>query len=196
MIAHEEINPYLDRLYNSTVRCPYCRARIKKYTTTCIRCGVHKRQIFDSSNLEAKKVMKEKSGAKIFKTRRRPEDVSFTRMSMLVFFLGLFGQHCFHVGRKIRGWFFVASTIIGFTTVFVPPAWMDYFSNIDEILLFPTAYFIIASLVLWGYDIVAIVFGFFKYPIRLGEKPIEKSNVSGKDILKANLKTKPGKKAG
>ncbi|MDR0462358.1 MAG: hypothetical protein LBG88_03455 [Christensenellaceae bacterium] len=178
MAIREEIDPYLDRLYNSNVRCPYCRVKILKYTTTCPRCGIHKKQIFDASNLEAKKILKDKTGQKIFKIRRRPDDVSFTRMSMLSLLAGFSGAHCFHVGRNIRGWAIVICSILGVVSIFAPMAWRAPFETMklyDQInMLFPTDFFFVAALGMWGYDFVSIVFGFFKYPVRLGEKAVVK----------------------
>ena len=186
-MVREKIDPELDYLYNKNVRCPYCHAKILKYTTTCRRCGIHKRQIFEASNVRAKEIMKERSGAKIFMTRRKPSDVSFTRMAMLLI-VGLFGAHCFYVGRKIRAWFFVICTTLGLICViivgaFVPQSAIEVFTN--KSIPFPTDFLIVASLACWAYDIFAVVFGFFKYPIRLGEMPNTKPTAST-----VNLKSK------
>jgi TM2 domain-containing membrane protein YozV len=180
-MVRQEIDPYLDRLYNSNVRCPYCKARILKYTTTCPRCGIHKKQIYEASNIKAKKIIKEKTGEKVFLMARKPVDVSFTKMALLCLFLGFAGAHCFYVGRKIRGWFMACSTVIGMVGSIVSSIkeeWRTIFTSIaiweDVTLLFPTDYFMLIFIIMWGIDFIAIVFNLFKYPVRLGEVPIEK----------------------
>jgi hypothetical protein len=167
-MKHEIIDPRLDHLYNRNVRCPYCHAKILKYTTTCPRCGVHKKQIFDASNARAKQMQKEKTGGKIFLTRRRPDDVSFTKMAFLILPLGLFGAHWFYIGRRYRAWFMLVATIIGLSGIFIPESVRDIFMGFY--LPFPTDAFLLASILMWAYDTFAVVFGFFKYPIRLGEQ--------------------------
>jgi hypothetical protein len=116
--------------------------------------------------------MKEKSGKKIFLTRRRPNDVSYTRM-LLYSLIGFTGLHCFHVGRRVRGWFMVCCSVIGFLTLFVPKAWRDYFMQYklfgDVPTGFPTDYVFLLGVIIWAFDVLAIAVGIFKYPIRLGE---------------------------
>ena len=171
-----EIDPRLDYLYNKNVRCPYCHAKILKYTSTCTRCGVHKRQIFEASNIRAKEIMRAKTGEKIFMTRRRPNDVSFTRMAILLIF-GLFGAHCFYAGRRIRGYFLMSCMIVGLvgftlSEFILPHSVINIFT--DANLPFPTDVLLGVAFVCWAYDVFAVVFGFFKYPIRLGDsvKPV------------------------
>ena len=169
-----EINPYLDYLYNSNVRCPYCRAKIRRYTTTCIRCGIHKSQIAAASNIRAKQIMREGTGEQIFMTRRRPSDVSFTAMILLLI-VGIFGTHCFHVGRKIRGNIILISTMIGFGGILVYALfphirgqWLSLTGTHD--LPLPNELLVIVALCMWVFDIFCVILGLFKYHVRLGEK--------------------------
>ena len=192
-----EIDPRLDYLYNKDVRCPYCHARIVKYTTTCPRCGIHKKQIFEASNVRAKEIMKAKTGEKIFMTRHRPDDVVFMRMVMLSLVCGLFGAHCFYVGRRIRGYIILFSTIFGLISaicvqIFVPDSVMQYFRS--TIILFPTDIFLVGAFICWAYDFFGVVFGFFKYPIRLGEDVPAKTANPVKSVNSKRFAEKYGKK--
>ena len=174
MAAKEVIDPYLDYLYNSNVRCPYCKRRIVKYTTVCQRCGVHKKQIAESSNVRAKQIKKEKSGAKLFSTRRRPRDVSFTSMALFLI-IGMFGAHRFLVGRKISGWIMLVCGVVGFVGIFLPENWREWFNEAVPLSpAFPTDIFFAVAFVMWAWDCFAVVFGYFSYPIRLGEVENEK----------------------
>jgi hypothetical protein len=121
--------------------------------------------------------MKDKTGEKIFLIRRIPNDVTFTKTVILALFLGFAGAHCFYVGRKIRGWIIAVSTIIGCIGVFAPQSWRNVFSGdliLDIPLVFPTDIFVLVFIIMWAYDFIGIVFNFFKYPVRLGEKELAK----------------------
>jgi len=171
-VVRKEIDPRLDAMYNRTVRCPYCRTRIAKYTTTCEKCGITKDQIFYASNKQAKKIIKEKTGEKIFKTRHRPDDVMFTTMAIFTILFGLFGVHDFYVGRRIRGWMQVSFIAIGFVVFMVTsihpllPA-RNLFE--DNGWVFPTDWLALIAVILWVVDAFAVVFGMYKYPVRLAE---------------------------
>ena len=175
-MAEEKItDPYLDILYTSNVRCPYCGARIVKFSTTCPRCGIHKKQISESSNIRAKEIKKQKTGEKVFMTRYRPNDVMFTTMIMLLV-LGMFGAHCFYVGRKIRGWIIVSFLTIGVIGALFPQDWRRAYTEFVPIDYFPfiTDWFFGIAIIIWVFDIFAVVFGIFKYPVRLGDKVDDK----------------------
>ena len=174
-----EIDPELDRLYVRTVRCPYCKARIRKYTTTCARCGVHKMQVLDASNKRAKEIIKGKTGEKVLKTKNKPHDITFTRMALLLIF-GLLGTHNFYVGRRWRGMIMLSFVLITILFLFIFP--MGPMSDglegmhhvrkmfVDRGLLFPADFLFVIAFFMWGYDTLAIIFGFYKYPVRLGEE--------------------------
>jgi len=170
-----DIDPYLDYLYNSNVRCPYCHGRILKYTTTCPRCGVTKKQIGTASNKRAKEIMENKTGEMIFMSRRRPRDVKFTDMAIRLLG-GLFGWHCFYSGRKVRGRLMLIMSIIGLlgVIIFMPDhPWrvavqsIYLMQNIE--LRFPTDFLLMVTFIMWVWDICGVVFGYYKYPIRLGD---------------------------
>ena len=117
-------------------------------------------------------MQKEKTGGKIFKTRHRPDDVSFTRMIILCIFGGLFGAHSFYVGRKIRGLISIGCIIAGIIVMIIFPISTDSTKGHpwrEDIQPFPFDAFIVFAFVLWAVDILAIVIGRYKYPIRLGE---------------------------
>jgi len=173
----KEIDPKLDYLYNTTVRCPYCHSRILKYTSVCPRCGITKHQIHGASNKRAKEIMKNKTGELIFMSRRRPDDVTFTGMALRSFIGGLFGWHCFYCGRKIRGWIMLICGVVGLVGVACTaspknPMRMYFESHIlfgTHELLPPFDLLLIVAFCLHALDFFCIALGAFKYPVRLGE---------------------------
>jgi len=141
---------------------------------------VTKEQIFESSNKRAKEIMKSRTGEKIIKTSRRPNDVKFLTMCLLLI-PGIFGVHNFYVGRKVRAWLMLSIFIVGLALAlyFTPGTMANSFEDIhvarqffldhSPIPIFPTEMLIIAAILMWICDIVAIILGWYKYPVRLGE---------------------------
>ena len=166
------VNQKLDRLYNSKVRCPYCKSIIPKYDVKCANCGITKKQIADASNVKAKEVKQKKTGEKVLMTRNKPDDVSFTKM-MLWLCLGMFGAHNFYVGRKIRGFIVLSLMVVGMAFWIILPGdglipgyvhpWRIPFSG----AIFPTDALCVVAVFIWIFDLFAVVFGFYKYPVKL-----------------------------
>jgi len=169
----------LDRLYTSGVRCPYCGNRIPKLQTTCTRCGLNKIQIAYASNRRAKEMMRAGDRGKIVMMRRRPSDVKLSELAWRLS-LGMFGVHSFYVGRRIRGWITLGCMLVFILSVFIFP--LGDISNelsgmhpwrrsvmIGWSMPFPFDFFGIAAIILWISDIFGILFGWYKYPVRLGE---------------------------
>lgn len=149
---------------------------------TCSQCGISKAQIANSSNQRAKQMMREGHGGKIVMLKRRPDDVRFSTMASWLL-LGLFGAHCFYVGRKTRGWIMFWLIIIYIASVMIFPygTWDAATSSfvgihpwreacIREGFTLPTDFLGVAAVIMWAMDSFAVVFGYFKYPVRLGEK--------------------------
>ncbi|MCL2570317.1 MAG: TM2 domain-containing protein [Firmicutes bacterium] len=168
----------LERLYSKKIKCPYCRAYIRKYTKKCLQCGITKEQIRHASNKEAKKIIKGQAEGRVLKTRVRPDDVNFTRMIMFVVFLGLFGAHCFYVGRRIRGWIVLGGFIIFMLSAIIFPFGTPDagFSDMHPLrqqfdnmrIWFPLDIPGLLAVFIWVYDWVAVVITQrFKYPVRL-----------------------------
>ena len=179
MSKRKSIDPELDKLYARKIKCPYCKTPIKKFTKTCTQCGVTKDQIFEGSNLEAKAIIEGKAPkAKVLMVRRRPSDIDFTRLILLAVFGGLFGAHCFYVGRRKRGYFMMISFFVFILSAIIfshgtPDAsfedlhpWRRAFDNVN--LWFPLDVPGLIVIGMWFVDWFAIVvFQRFKYPVRL-----------------------------
>lgn len=188
-MAIPKYDPKLDKLYPRTIRCPYCKDRIYAYTTTCKTCGLTKRQITGASHQRAKEMIKNKEKGKIVMTKRRPDDLDMVRFSLWLC-VGFVGAHNFYVGRKVRGWI-MASFLIAYVVCFAvfPPAGTFYpgspASSVRAAFgntlggVFPTDFFGVIPVLVWFYDIFAIIlFRTYKYPVRLAdndEKRIRKA---------------------
>ena len=167
------IDQKLDRLYNSRVRCPYCKSVIAKYDVKCSNCGITKKQISEASNIKAKEVKQKRTGEKILMTKTKPDDVSFTRMVIWLLLGGMVGAHNFYVGRKIRG-FIILSMMVTcclFYFIFIPGHNINgYIHPLREPFsssIFPTDALGVIVMFIWIYDMFAVVFGFYKYPVKI-----------------------------
>ena len=174
------MNPKLDRMYARNVRCPYCKAVIAKYTTTCIQCGITKEQIVNASHLEAKEILTKKKKGKVLWTKTIPADLHFTKFVLVLIFLGLFGGHHFYVGRRIKGFFMLGSVILFIIGFFVfpfgnPDAGIDMHPAREAAswngVWFPMDVPLLITAVIWFVDWFAVVvFSTFRYPVRIKGK--------------------------
>ena len=186
------IDPRLDRMYVKNVRCPYCKGLIPKFVDTCSGCGITKAQIANASNLEAKKIIKEKLPGTVLLVRQRPEDVQFGKFMFYMIFLGWMGAHNFFIGRRVRGWIVVAGCIIGILGYLVFPAAPE-FGEVTGLRAvrrafdvggwpFPTDLVMAVVLFMWFFDWFAVVlFGLFKYPVRIDPKSKKDSGLGSSD---------------
>jgi len=171
-VLEQKYDPRLDKLYTSNVKCPYCKKRIPKLQTTCDQCGLNKIQIAYASNARAKQMMKSGERGKIVMMRRRPSDLILSSLCLRLV-LGIFGWHNFYTGRKIRGWIMLGC-MLAFILWFILqnniPAMAEHpLWGMDSGEASPLIFLSTISLVLWISDIFGIMFGWYKYPVRLGE---------------------------
>ncbi|MCL2586623.1 MAG: TM2 domain-containing protein [Firmicutes bacterium] len=173
------VDPRLDRAYSRNIRCPYCKALIAKWTTTCVQCGITKEEIVYASHQDAKAVINKAEKGKVLWTKTIPVDLNFRKFMLLLIFLGVFGAHNFYVGRKVRGWIILCSTLLLiFSSLFFyhpnfdlgTPGhpWREAFPGS---VIFPFDMPGIIAIVVWFVDwFAAVVFSSFKYPIRIKGK--------------------------
>jgi len=168
----------LQYFYSRNIKCPYCKNWIRKFVAKCDRCGVTKEQIADASNQEAKQIKKGKRQGKIVYTRRRPDDVSLPKLLLLTIFLGVFGAHCFYVGRRLRGWLMLGSFLLLIAAFIIFPtgtgdvpmhAWREPFQAARYFRWFPLDAPGFIVVMIWLVDWVAILIDRFKFPVRLAD---------------------------
>jgi TM2 domain-containing membrane protein YozV len=166
------VSSVLDKLYNKTIRCPYCGTKIPKYTAVCENCGLTKAQIAEGKVSAAGKT-------EVLYTNIRPSSISFWKMAISAVF-GFTGIHCFISRRWIRGTI-IAALCFGFLicAFIFNPAYIDSAGNEiaahplryaftgSEYYFFPTDVCGLVGVCLWIWDWIAIVFGWYKYPVRI-----------------------------
>ena len=156
----------LDNLFMTEMRCPYCQTKMPKGTSKCKNCALTKEQIYN-----AKLSNPYKPGQNLLMSKVRPAEVAYGKMVFGGVF-GFLGIHCFMSKRYVRGVVMLLLTLSFFITFFIfPPAYGEVptnaIRNMFEMkgMIFPCDLFGIVALGMWVWDLFAIVFGQFKYPV-------------------------------
>ena len=143
--------------------CPRCGEKLLLHQKKCDECGLLFSRLEQATNAEAKKQFfaKEKS---IIMVKQLPKDVNKWKLLALNFFLGVFGGHCFYVGRYYRASYMLFFGLLSlvYVSFFNPP---DWFLNLmsSPFVVIPVA--ILAFM--WMTDFVLIIFDRFKVPVAI-----------------------------
>lgn len=87
---------------NFTV-CPRCGLKSLSITESCPECGLVFSRLKIATNKDAKRKIWRRDTDFIIKTNKLPSDINKYKLYALVLLTGLFGGHCFYVGRYWRG---------------------------------------------------------------------------------------------
>ena len=155
----------LDNLYMSEMRCPYCQTKMPKGTSKCKNCALTKEQIYYAD------LTIPYGKSNVLMSHVRPAGVSYGKMVAGSVF-GFLGLHCFFAKRPVRGAIMLFLTLLYFVTVFIfPPVMGEADAHParamfdDKGLLFPCDLIAIFVLGMWIWDMFAVIFGQFKYPV-------------------------------
>lgn len=182
------ISGKLDRLYGKNIRCPYCGTKIPKFTSTCENCGITKVQIAESIiNRKDRNKHRKRLWSKV-----HPTDLPFWKVALAAVF-GWTGAHCFLTKRWIRG----ACILGGIILMFIGFAIWPITINEEELVVttglrfrmdavgffaMPQDIAGLVAIVMWIWDWIAIIFGWYKYPIYVdldkGKEPQGKQYVN------------------
>ena len=151
------------------MRCPICDAKLES-GQICKYCKVTREEIENASNKKVKEYKKTDRSDLIYFTNVIPKDVSRLKLIILTIVLGLFGANHFYVKRTKRGLFSLITFIN--CLLFLPIQLTLNFRKIIVLeLIYELIYFSMAIVViLWVFDIVAVLIRTFKVPVVLGKK--------------------------
>lgn len=144
--------------------CPRCGLKSLSIQETCPDCGLVFARLEIATNKDAKKLIRRRETDYIIKTSTLPKDVNYYKLLMWVLFTGIFGGHCFRVGRYWRG----GLLLVNFLLIIV------YFALNSKIIQ-AGGTGLIASLctisglimLVWIYDIIMIAIKKFKVPVAI-----------------------------
>ena len=144
--------------------CLRCGLKNLENATECDDCGLIFARLEMATNQDAKRKKLRGDRDFIIKVKKLPSDVSFLKLLLYSIFLGVFGGHCYYVGRYLRG--------IMLTTNFVVMLILLIFNNFFLTVWNGTFYDIIMPfcgiiLLCWIWDIFAILMKRFKVPVAI-----------------------------
>lgn len=147
-----------------TFNCPRCGIKCLTGTESCPECGLVFSRLEIATNKDAKKKIRRHDKDFIIKTSSIPSDISYIKLLLLTIFVGIFGGHCFYVGRYLRGIILLINALLLMCYVI----FNKYLVEIDEGRLI-AALSTIGGIILlfWAYDLIAVIFKKFKIPVAI-----------------------------
>lgn len=154
---------FLERKKNFRV-CPRCGLKSLNLADTCPDCGLVFARLDIATNKDAKKLIKRRETDYIIKTSKLPKDIRYVSLLLLTIFAGVFGGHCFRVGRYWRG----GILLVNFILIMMYLIFNQPLLAVDGGALI-AALCSISGLVmmLWVYDIITVATKRFKVPVAI-----------------------------
>ena len=154
------------------IKCPICGAKLLN-NQVCQYCNVTDEQVLGASNKKVKEFRKTGNTDMIHTTTIFPFDLVKWKMVVFTILLGWAGAHHFYTNRPIRGAYSIVSTV-GFIIVLIlsfvikiEGSWVYIaFNIIYEIF----GYMMAINVILWLWDIIAVLIRTYKYPVVLPKK--------------------------
>ena len=150
--------------YAKKFTCPRCGLRCYEGIETCPDCGLVFSRLEIATNKDAKQKMRRHDHDFIIMTSKLPSDVSRTKLILYTIFFGVFGGHCFYVGRYWRG----ATFLTTFIAMFLLVVFNSSLAVIGNGALLGVLSTILGLIMLmWPWDIFMVVLKKFKVPIAI-----------------------------
>lgn len=159
------------------MKCPVCGARLVA-KQICPYCKITDEQILEASNRKVKEYRKTGNKDLICYTNVIPKDVSRLKLILYTIFLGWFGINHLYVLRPVRGIFSIVSTVGSLSILFLGIAVeipsTGFLSSLYVILYNVLFYAMAINVVIWAFDVFAVLFKTFKVPVVLPKKEKKK----------------------
>ena len=148
----------------TTFECPRCGLKCLKGVESCPECGLVFSRLEIATNKDAKQKIRRHDKDFIINTSQIPSDVSYVKLLLLVIFVGIFGGHCFYVGRYWRGAILLVNALLLMSYVI----FNDFLVNVDGGKLI-AALATLGGFVLlvWAYDVISVILKRFKIPVAI-----------------------------
>ncbi len=148
----------------STFECPRCGLKCLKGIDSCPECKFVFSRLEIATNKDAKRKIMRHDKDFIVYTNKLPSDVSFIKLLLFTMFLGLFGGHCFYVGRYWRGGLLLLNSVV----LVCCAVFNEFLFKIDDgrfIAMIATICGLI--MLVWAYDLVTVAMKKFKVPVAI-----------------------------
>ena len=149
---------------SGTFTCPRCGIKCLTGVESCPDCGLIFSRLEIATNKDAKKKIRRHDKDFIINSSRIPSDVSYIKLLLLTIFVGIFGGHCFYVGRYFRGVVLLINTLLLMSYVIFNNFLVDLDGGRLIAALSTIGGFF---LLIWAYDLIAVIFKKFKIPVAI-----------------------------
>ncbi len=148
-------------------KCPRCGLKMPEQALSCEDCGLKFERLNLATNKDAKQKKLRGDRSFIIKTSKLPSDVSYLKLLLYSIFLGIFGGHCYYVGRYLRGVLFTLNFIALLSFVVFNSFFLSIWQGVFFEIVMPICG---AILFVWFYDIFMIAIKRFKVPVAIDLK--------------------------
>ena len=160
--------------------CPRCGLKSLTTSESCPECGLVFSRLEIATNKDAKKKIARHDKDFIIWTNKLPSDISRLKLLLLTIFTGVFGGHCFYVGRYWRG----GLLLLNFVALVMFVVFNAQLIAFDEGKLLASLTTISGLIALvWVFDVVWVILKRFKVPIAIDLQGEENNNENEGNIL-------------
>lgn len=143
-----------------TKRCPRCDEKNPINAYKCPSCGLVFDRLKLATNKAGKDMLRQGKKDKVIWTKDFPSDLKRSKAIILCLTLGLFGGHCYYVGRWTKA---ILMSIFGTLTMVI--AFLMVSNSIPDEVYITSQIVGAIPLFVWMFDISAVIFKKFKVPI-------------------------------
>lgn len=149
------------------IKCPRCGLKNPPGSISCGDCELKFERLAIATNSDAKRKKLRGDRDYIIKVTDIPSDVSFIKLLMYTIFLGIFGGHCYYVGRYLRGAILTTNIVCMIAFVLFNNFFLHalYGHFLDIVMPFCGL-----ILFMWLWDIFAVCTRKFKIPVAIDLK--------------------------
>ena len=143
--------------------CPRCDIKVPESVSECPDCGFIFSRLNLATNKDAKAKMRRGDREFIVKTNILPSDIKYSKLLLLTIFTGVFGGHCFYVGRYLRG----SILLLNFLLVVMVAAFNAQLFAFSDTLVGALCTLAGFVMLLWLWDIIMVAIKKFKVPVAI-----------------------------
>lgn len=149
------------------IKCPRCGLKMPDGTTSCEDCGLIFDRLKIATNEDAKRKKLRGDRKFIVNITTLPSDISYLKLLLFSIFLGIFGGHCYYVGRYLRGFLLTFNFVLLMAFAIFNNFFLTVWNGLFLEIVMPICGGI---LFVWFYDIVKIALKKFKVPVAIDLK--------------------------
>lgn len=144
--------------------CPRCGMKSLRMQDSCPDCGLVFARLEIATNKDAKRLIKKRETDFIIKTKKLPKDVNYYKLLAITIFGGIFGAHCFRVGRYWRGGILLLNFLLLVSYVIFNDKLIAYDGGALVTVLATIGGLV---MLIWVYDMLMVGLKKFKVPVAI-----------------------------